>query len=69
VLIYTCPETNEVVTTNIDTSKEDLTRLGMITLSLWCPHCQTGHKITASDATATRLLHRVPQAPMAPEAL
>jgi hypothetical protein len=53
VLTYHCPETKQLVRTNIETSKEKLQRLGKFKLSVWCPHCQTGHQTTASDASVS----------------
>jgi hypothetical protein len=50
MLIYNCPETKKVVETGLETSEQTLKRLGQFKLSLWCPHCQTGHQILACDA-------------------
>ena len=50
MLGYNCPKTNKLVRTTLETSVEQLTRLGGFQLSLWCPHCQTGHQVIASDA-------------------
>jgi hypothetical protein len=50
MLIYNCPQTKQVVETGIDTSSQMLKRLGQFKLSLWCPHCQSGHQILACDA-------------------
>jgi hypothetical protein len=35
---------------SIDTTVAQLKRLGALKLSVWCPHCQTGHTIAAGDA-------------------
>ena len=51
MLEYLCPQTSLPVRTDIDTSEDVLRRLGTFQLSLWCPHCQTGHKIIASQIT------------------
>jgi hypothetical protein len=53
VLTYLCPETKQVVDTSVETTESELRRLGSLRLSLWCPHCQTGHSIKA-DATSVR---------------
>ena len=53
VLTYLCPETMQVVDTSVETTESELRRLGSLRLSLWCPHCQTGHSI-AADATSVR---------------
>ena len=50
MLVYMCPETRQLVDTAIETTESELRRLGSLRLSLWCPHCQTGHSIKA-DAT------------------
>ena len=49
---YKCPATQNLVETSLNPSAEDLRRLGDFKLSLWCPHCQIGHKITARDTIA-----------------
>jgi hypothetical protein len=41
-----------MVVTSIEASKSLLKRLKDFQISVWCPHCQTGHKITAQDAIA-----------------
>jgi len=53
MLSYNCPATKRPVETSIDTSSSMLKRLGQFKLSLWCPHCQTGHQIVACDAFVT----------------
>jgi hypothetical protein len=53
VLTYMCPETKQVVATSVETTVSELRRLGSLKLSLWCPHCQTGHSIK-TDATSVR---------------
>ena len=50
MLVFDCPATKKHVRTTLEPSAEDLKRLGEFRLSLWCPHCQTGHQIVASDA-------------------
>jgi hypothetical protein len=50
VLAFTCPVTQNLVRTSLETSAEQLKRLGGFRLSLWCPHCHTGHQVVASDA-------------------
>jgi hypothetical protein len=51
MLTYSCPETKNLVRTSIETSEEQLRRLGRFKLSVWCPYCQTGHQITASGSS------------------
>jgi hypothetical protein len=50
MLAYHCPKTQKLVRTTLETSPDQLRRLGAFQLSLWCPHCQTGHQVIASDA-------------------
>ena len=50
MLAFTCPVTQKLVRTSLETSAEQLKRLGGFQLSLWCPHCHTGHQVVASDA-------------------
>ena len=50
MLVFDCPITKNHVRTSVETSPEELRRLGGFRLSLWCPHCQTGHQIVATDA-------------------
>lgn len=52
MLTYTCPDTGGRVRTNIDTSDDVLQRLRRfrLSLSVWCPHCQAGHQLPATDA-------------------
>ena len=50
MLVFDCPITKNHVRTSVETSAEELKRLGGFRLSLWCPHCQTGHQIVATDA-------------------
>jgi hypothetical protein len=50
VLVFNCPVTRKLVRTSIETSAAKVERLGSIQLSLWCPNCQTGHQVVASDA-------------------
>jgi hypothetical protein len=42
--------TQTQVTTGIDATEEQLARMGSLQISVWCPHCATGHKIFAGDA-------------------
>ena len=51
MLTYRCPTAGKIVRTGIDASREDLRRLQSFKLSVWCPHCQTGHTITGREAT------------------
>jgi hypothetical protein len=50
VLVYRCAVTQRQVTTGIDATEEQLARMGSLQISVWCPHCATGHKIFAGDA-------------------
>jgi hypothetical protein len=50
MLTYICPATKQAVETSLNTSNENLQRLGQAKLSLWCPYCQNGHQIIACDA-------------------
>ena len=50
MLAYHCPKTKKLVRTSLETSADQLKRLGEFQLSLWCPYCQTGHQVVASDA-------------------
>jgi len=50
VLVYRCEVTQLQVTTGIDATEEQLARMGSLQISVWCPHCATGHKILAGDA-------------------
>lgn len=50
MLTYNCPATNRLVHTAIETTKETLKRMGSLKVSVWCPHCQSGHQIAACDA-------------------
>ena len=50
MLVFDCPITKNHVRTSVETSAEELKRLGKFRLSLWCPHCQTGHQIVATEA-------------------
>jgi hypothetical protein len=50
VLVYRCEVTQREVTTGIDATEEQLVRMGSLQISVWCPHCATGHKISARDA-------------------
>jgi hypothetical protein len=49
VLVYRCPNSNRQVTTEIATTAQAVSRLGSLKLSLWCPYCETGHIVCASD--------------------
>jgi hypothetical protein len=49
MLRYSCPVTGRMVETSIEVSKQNLSRLEGFKISVWCPHCQTGHKIAAQD--------------------
>jgi hypothetical protein len=50
VLVYRCAVTQKQVTTGIDATEEQLARMGSLQISVWCPHCASGHKILAGDA-------------------
>jgi hypothetical protein len=54
MLRYCCPATDRTVLTGIRTTEDALSRLKRFHLSLWCPHCQTGHKIAAENASVDR---------------
>jgi hypothetical protein len=47
--MYNCPATKQAVETSLNTTNENLQKLGQAKLSLWCPYCQTGHQILACD--------------------
>ena len=53
LLAYKCPEKDQYVQTSIEVSKEDFDRLTGFKLALWCPHCDTSHKIAAADTIAS----------------
>jgi hypothetical protein len=53
MLIYECPQTKQMVQTSIETSEGELQRMGGLKISVWCPHCLTGHRIVAKDAWAS----------------
>jgi hypothetical protein len=38
-----------MVETSIEVSEQNLARLKGFKISVWCPHCQIGHKLTAQD--------------------
>ena len=40
MLVFDCPVTKNHVRTSVNTSPEELKRLGGFRLSLWCPHCR-----------------------------
>lgn len=46
---YICPEKSQLVHTAITASTQTLKRLKGFQISVWCPHCQSGHKILAQD--------------------
>ena len=50
MLAYRCPVTHQVVQTSIKTTVAELRRFGTLRLSVWCPHCQAGHAVTADTA-------------------
>jgi hypothetical protein len=50
VLTFCCPETGHAVETSIDTSGDILRRMGLLQISLWCPHCLISHQIVAKNA-------------------
>ena len=49
MLRYSCSESGHMVETSIEVSKQNLARLKGFKISVWCPHCQIGHKLTAQD--------------------
>jgi hypothetical protein len=49
MLLYRCPTTHRQVTSEVETTAPALARLGTLKLSLWCPHCGSGHIVCASD--------------------
>jgi hypothetical protein len=53
MLTYRCPTTARVVHSGIETSEDEIRRLGALRLSLWCPYCQVGHAILAKDTLVT----------------
>jgi hypothetical protein len=60
VLVYRCAVTDRQVTTGIDTTEEKLARMGSLQISVWCPHCETAHKILAKDAVIVAERRRAP---------
>lgn len=49
MLEYRCPALDRQVRTEIATTVQVVRRLGRMKLSLWCPHCQAGHIVCASE--------------------
>lgn len=63
MLTYECPETRKLVKTTIETSQAALKKLLACKISVWCPHCQTGHQIAAADALVVDSLPAAPALP------
>jgi hypothetical protein len=49
MLRYHCPITKRIVQTGIETNHNELGRIGSLQIALWCPHCQAGHSVPASE--------------------
>jgi hypothetical protein len=58
VLVYRCPTTHRQVKSEIETTAQALARLRTLKLSLWCPHCGSGHIVCASVFPCCTLLSR-----------
>ena len=67
MLVFDCPVTKNHVRTSVETSAEELKRLGEFRLSLWCPHCQTGHQIVATEARVVDDAPSISPADQSPE--
>ena len=52
VVRYRCPNTEEEVTTAIETGNDVLFKMRSMDLKIWvwCPHCMAGHTIRPKDA-------------------
>jgi hypothetical protein len=52
VVRYRCPNTDEEVTTAIETGNDVLFKMRSMDLKIWvwCPHCMAGHTISPKDA-------------------
>ncbi len=52
VVRYRCPNTEEEVTTAIETGNDVLFKMRSMDLKIWvwCPHCMAGHTIVPKDA-------------------
>ena len=52
VVRYRCPNTDEEVTTAIETGNDVLFKMRSMDLKIWvwCPHCMAGHTIAPKDA-------------------
>ena len=53
-LTYVCFDSEKEVVSNIETDQETLRGMGVIKLSVWCPHCWTAHQISANQAYIER---------------
>jgi hypothetical protein len=50
MLVYSCPKTGLDVRTALGATLDVLRRMGILRLSLWCPHCLVSHQVIAKDA-------------------
>jgi hypothetical protein len=52
IIRYRCSASHGEVVTAIVAENETLARMQshMLKLSVWCPHCETSHEISASEA-------------------
>jgi hypothetical protein len=52
VVRYRCANTDEEVTTAIETGNDVLFKMRSMDLKIWvwCPHCMAGHSISPSEA-------------------
>ena len=53
MIVFSCPVTGGQQFSEIETSSEQLARLGRLKLSLWCSHCKAPHAIVAHEITAS----------------
>jgi hypothetical protein len=49
-LRYRCPYKNREVETSIETDDKTLNKMRAMRLSVWCPHCEASHQISAAQA-------------------
>ncbi len=50
LLRYRCPKTHVEIETSIETDDLTLKKMQSMSLSVWCPRCETSHRIGAEDA-------------------
>ncbi len=49
-LKFRCPVSRSEVETSVRTDAATLAQMNRLALSLWCPHCRSGHIVQAGDA-------------------